>query len=158
MGFGGAGSAIAAPGDTITISGTAKASVADPARLQKLQDLRFGDIMQPTTAGMVEIDAAGGIVANIDISTFPLNRGPSRFLVRGDPNRKFLVFLPNRIDISNGTATMQVDRFRMNAVNGNVRLNALGLYDLVVGGRLQVAALQQPGRYSGTFAVTVVYQ
>ncbi|QPC98906.1 DUF4402 domain-containing protein [Qipengyuania soli] len=151
-------SAQAAPGNTKTVSGTANVTIAQPAQIQKVDDLRFGVIVRPAGAGMVEIDPSGTITANIDISAYPGNRGPSRFLLVGDNNRRFLVFLPSRIDITNGTATMRVDRFRMNAVNGSTRFDANGRYNLYVGGRLNVGANQAVGQYSGTFDVTVVYQ
>lgn len=151
-------SAQAAPGDSKTVTGTTNVTIAQPAQIQKVDDLRFGVIVRPLTAGIVEIDPAGSISANIDVSTYPGNRGPSRFLLVGDNNRRFLVFLPSRINISNGTATMRVDRFRMNAVNGSTRFDANGRYNLYVGGRLNVGANQAVGQYSGTFDVTVVYQ
>ena len=149
----------AAPGDSQTVTGTAAVQVAQPARIQAVDDLRFGTIVQPPVGGIVEVSSAGVVTANIDVSTFPLNRGPSRFLLVGENNRRFLIFLPTSIVIlSNGTSTMRVDRFRMNAVNGSTRFDANGRYNLYIGGRLHVAALQAPGNYSGTFDVEVVYQ
>ena len=149
----------AAPGDSQTVTGTAAVQVAQPARIQAVDDLRFGTIVQPPVGGIVEVSSAGVVTANIDVSTFPLNRGPSRFLLVGENNRRFLIFLPTSIVIlSNGTSTMRVDRFRMNAVNGSTRFDANGRYNLYIGGRLHVAALQAPGNYSGTFDVQVVYQ
>ena len=151
--------ASAAPGDTDTASGAAAVEVVDPARIQAVEDLRFGAIVQPLNAGVVEVSPTGVVTANIDVSTFPGNRGASRFLLNGEGNRRFLVFLPTSIVIlSNGTSTMRVDRFRMNAVNGATRFDANGRYNLYVGGRLHVNALQAPGNYSGTFDVEVVYQ
>lgn len=149
----------AAPGDTDTASGSAAVEIAFPARIQAVEDLRFGAIVQPLTAGIVEIAPTGAVSANINVSTFPGNRGPSRFLIVGENNRRFLIFLPTSIVIlSNGTSSMRVDRFRMNAVNGATRFDSNGRYNLYVGGRLHVAALQAPGNYSGTFDVQVVYQ
>ena len=152
-------SAGAAPGDSMSTSGSSSVEIVDPAKIQAVEDLRFGVIVQPATGGVVEVSAAGAVTANIDISAFPGNRGPARFLLVGDNNRRFLVFLPSSIVIlSNGTSTMTVDRFRMNAVNGATRFDSNGRYNLFVGGRLHVAAAQAPGNYSGTFDVQVVYQ
>lgn len=113
--------------------------------------------MSPAAAGIVEIASDGTITTNLDISSFPGNRGPARFTVLGDPNRLFLVFAPNQILISNGSATMQVDRFRANTFFGLGRFNNVGSFDLYVGGRLNVGANQAVGQYSGTFNVTVLY-
>lgn len=151
--------ASAQQGKSATVTGSSAVTIAQPTRIQAVDSLRFGAIVQPQTAGVVEVAANGAVTANIDVSTFPLNRGPSRFLVVGDNNRRFLVFLPtSTVIVSNGSATMRVDRFRMNAVNGSTRFDANGRFNLYVGGRLNVAALQAPGNYSGTFDVRVVYQ
>lgn len=153
-----AASASGAPGNSQSSSGTASVTVAQATRITAVDGLRFGAILRPATAGVVEIAPDGAITANIDVSTYPANRGPSRFLVNGENNRRFIVFLPNRINISNGTSTMSVDRFRMNAINGSTRFDSNGRFNLYVGGRLNVGANQAVGQYSGTFDVTVVYQ
>ncbi|WP_226698977.1 DUF4402 domain-containing protein [Qipengyuania gaetbuli] len=143
--------------DTADTTGTSNARVVEPLSINAIADLRFGTLMRPATAGIIEVAPNGAVTGNLDISAFPGGRGPARFTVLGERNRRFIVFTPNQITISNGTATMVVDRFRDNRTLGFARFNAAGSFDLYVGGRLNVTANQQVGTYSGTFDVTVLY-
>lgn len=156
----------AAPGNTRTESGDAEVSVVDPIGIQNVAELRFGRMIQPATAGTLVISSAGAVTETGGVTGNALStpqitngRGPAAFAVFGDPNRFFVVFLPNNIDISNGTATMRVDQFRGNTdPSGRIRMSNTGYSPLLVGGRLNVNANQQVGTYSGTFAVNVLYQ
>lgn len=144
--------------------GTAQASVVEPARLIAIEDLRFGAIMQPTADGTVTIGpddavvATGGAVVGITTPQPVGGRGAGQFLVRGEPNRMFVVLNLQKFTISNGTATMEVDKLRPNLLKGGVRrFDKDGRYRLSVGGRLQILANQPTGQYSGTYDVTVLY-
>lgn len=143
--------------DTMSVTGASKVRVVEPISIVNISDLRFGTLMQPLTNGIVEVAADGAVTTNLDLSTFPNGRAPARFTVLGEAQRRFIIFVPNRINISNGTSTMRVDRFRTNLDRGFGRFDAVGSYDLYVGGRLHVDANQEPGSYSGTFEVAVLY-
>ena len=156
--------ALAAPGDSHTFQGRANISIVEPVDIQRVADLRFGRIIQPTTAGTLTLDpdgtesSTGGVTANMTTPQVVNGRGPAAFAVFGDANRRFHVFVSNNIDISNGSATMRVDRFEANAgPPGFSLLDATGYYALFVGARLNVGANQQAGSYTGTFDVTVRY-
>ena len=155
--------ASAAPGESATAAGAAKATVVNPTGVIKVRDLRFGAFVSPIAASTIRIDpdgtlAPGGDVANtVDIAQPPSGRGPARFTITGEGQRKFLVFLPNSIRISNGTSTMTVRRFRFTTRRNNPVTDPRATYDLDVGATLDVAANQQAGVYTGTFDVTVNY-
>lgn len=149
--------AIAQSSDTMSVSGTSKVRVVEPVSIVNISDLRFGTMMQPIANGIVDVNPDGSVSSNLDLSTFPNGRAPARFTVLGEAQRRFIIFVPNRITISNGTSTMRVNRFRTNLNLGFGRFDAVGSYDLYVGGRLQVNANQEPGTYSGTFEVSVLY-
>lgn len=149
--------ALAQSSDTMTVSGSSQVRVVEPISIVNISDLRFGALMQPAAGGIVDVNPDGSVSSNLDLSTFPNGRAPARFTVLGESRRRFIIFVPNRIDISNGTSTMRVDRFRTNLDLGFGRFDAVGSYDLYVGGRLQVNANQEPGTYSGTFEVAVLY-
>ena len=150
----------AAPGATEDqTTGAAVAQVIGPFQIAPIADLRFGSIMQPATPGNVTISSAGVVTTTLTFSATSGPRGPAIFVITGEPNRRFLVQLPAPIDISNGTSTMRVDQFRANtAASGQVNFSSTGFYVLNVGGRLRVNANQEPGSYTGTFDVTVLYQ
>lgn len=157
-------SVCAQPGNSSTASGTAQAEVPELGRLAHLRDLRFGAFMQPTAAGTLVVapdgtaTGTGQIAAGMTIPQPPEGRGPALFRLDGTANRAFVANLPNRITISNGSATMQVRNITTNMRNGSNRFDASGIFMLYVGGTLQVAANQAPGEYSGDFQVTVIFQ
>ncbi|MGE4304185.1 MAG: DUF4402 domain-containing protein [Novosphingobium sp.] len=157
------GAANAAPANSATIAGTARAEVVAPSRVQLIENLRFGAMIRPLAAGSLIIapdgteTPAGGVVGNTAMPQPADGRGPATFRIAGEGARHFLVKLPNRVDITNGTATMRVDKFKTNTTNGNGVLGPPGTFELHVGGTLNVGANQQTGSYSGTFDVTVTY-
>lgn len=155
--------ALAAPGDTATEDGAAQANVVNPTGMINTRDLRFGAFVSPTTASTLRIDPDGtvapsGDVANTYLITQPADgRGPGQFLITGDQARAFLIFAPNRINISNGTSTMRVRRFRFSTRRNTPITDPNAAYDLDVGGTLDINANQEVGRYTGTYDITVVY-
>lgn len=161
--------AVAAPGDSETLTGEANASVVEPIGIQNVADLRFGRIIQPTTAGTLTIapngasTQGGGVVGNSNTPQVTNGRGRAAFAVFGDPNRYFAVFgLPATATVSNGSATMTVDQFQFGTTAPTLfgifpRLDATGYAPLFIGARLNVAANQDVGSYSGTYPVSVFY-
>ncbi len=153
----------AAPANSATMAGTAQAEVVAPSRVQLIENLRFGAMIRPLASGSLTIapdgteTPAGGVVGNTAMPQPADGRGPATFRIAGEGSRHFLVKLPTRVDITNGTATMRVDKFKTNTTNGNGVLGPPGIFELHVGGTLNVGANQQTGSYSGTFDVTVTY-
>ncbi|ABC64116.1 DUF4402 domain-containing protein [Erythrobacter litoralis] len=149
----------AAPGDTHSIGGTAQVRIVGPTQIAPLQDLRFGSMMQPVADGTVIVAPDGTVSGTADTTTFPGNRGPAHFLVRGENRRFFLTRLPDTATIGNGTSTMLVDDFTGNFRNGRMaRFDNNGDYNLYIGATLNMTANQEPGYYSGTFEISIVYQ
>ena len=154
-----ADAAQAAPGDTFQINGNARVQVVGPTQIASLSELRFGAMMQPVADGTVIVAPDGSVSGTADVSTFPGNRGPARFLVRGERRRFFLTRVPTTISISNGTSSMVVDTFTGNFANGRMaRFDNNGDFDLYIGATLYATANQEPGNYSGTFELSIVYQ
>ncbi len=148
-----------------TAQGRGRAVVVPPMGIVAVEDLRFGQFFRPASNGQVivsetgTVTAQGGMTGMINTAQFGTGRGPGTFLVRGDPNRRFTVNLPNQIDITRGAATMRVFQFRSNVPNGiGARLDATGTFLMRVGARLQVRPNQAYGEYRGTFPMTVTYQ
>lgn len=154
--------ALAEPGDTSTISGAAAAELIDPGRVVKIDDLRFAAFMSPTAAATMTItpdgavSATGEVASTMNIVTTPDGRGPARFLIDGADDRFFIPFHPRSVTITNGTSTMLVDRMTDNVI-GLQRIGPDGEFEYRIGGRLNVNANQEPGRYSGEFEITVLF-
>lgn len=159
------GTALAAPGDSSSDPGVARAEVIEPSRLMKLRDLRFGRFAQPVAVSTLTVDPNGNATGTGEIATTmnmtqpAAGRGQAVFRVDGSPNRAIVVLLPNTITISNGTQTMKVDSITDNRpANGKPRMDSNGVYYLNMGGRLNVGSRQMPGKYTGDFTVTVIFQ
>ena len=141
--------------------GSAQAVVVEPAGIAAIEDLRFGAIMQPATDGTVTVDvnssinATGGAIVGI-MTPQPGTRGAGRFTITGEANRMFRVSEPNKLLISNGAATMTVDKLT-SSLNGRGQFDANGRYELRMGGRLKIDANQPSGDYTGTYELTVIY-
>lgn len=144
-------------------SGSSKAEVISPLTIQPVLDLRFGRFYRPATNGNLTIATSGTVTGTgsmaAEVSTPQASggRGPGTFLVTGDPSRVFRVTLPNRVDITNGAATMRVSNFTSNVPSRGIALGSTGQFSLRIGARLQVSGNQALGAYSGLFSVTVSY-
>lgn len=158
--------AIAQPGDTDLSTGTASVSVVEPIGIQRVADLRFGRIIQPTANGTLTLafdgtlTEAGGVVGLSSTPQAINGRGPGAFAIFGDPNRRFIAFMPNAIVITSGTNAMTVNQFQANP-SGFLgifrRFDANGFAPLLLGARLNINANQATGTYTGTYEVTVLY-
>jgi len=127
--------------------------------------LRFGTFVSPQTAGTITVSPTGTVSSTGGVSGGPgfavgggEAPGQGTFAVKGNANLLFMVFLPSKITLSNGTAKMQARSFTAN-VSGNRRasLDESGNFTLQVGATLSVGANQASGTYSGTYDVTVFY-
>lgn len=156
------GAALAA-GETAQTAGSAQSTIVEPLQVVAVDELRFGQILQPAANGFLRIDPDGtvtpqnGVVGQINIAQTGTGRGPASFQVYTEVGRSFRVNLPNNIDISNGTATMRIQNFRTNVPGSGAVGDATGVFTLLVGARLRVLANQAFGYYTGTFDVTVTY-
>lgn len=145
-------------------AGTAQASVVRSVAIFNVTALRFGRFTRPTTAGTIQITPAGAITTTgsmtgaTAIGQAALGRGPASFLLVGEASRQFSVTLPASAQIASGTSRMTLSGFASNAGPGPSRLGTSGVFVLVVGATLTVAANQPVGTYSGTYPVTVGYQ
>lgn len=154
---------VAAQSTGAQIEGSAQAVVVEPAGITAIEDLRFGAIMQPATAGTVTIGtdssvtATGGAIVGITTPQPPSSRGAGRFTIVGDANRFFRIEEPKNFTISNGVASMTVKKLRSN-LNGRDQFDADGRFELRIGGELSIGANQPTGDYTGTYEVSVVYQ
>jgi Mat/Ecp fimbriae major subunit len=148
---------------------TSRARVNRPITLTNSRDLNFGTVIRGATAGTVTLNArtgartsTGGVVlAGTGFTT-------AAFAGSGTKARIVTVSLgATSITLTNGSGpgTMTVNTFRVSA-NGaavqtlprNHTIPASGAMTYAIGGRLNVAANQADGDYTGTIALTMNYQ
>lgn len=150
-----------------TATATASAEVLSTLSVTATAPLNFGQIAA-NTGGTVTVNAdsttasTGGLISTG-------TRAPASFDVLGSAGASVLVSLPTTAALLSyqGTwdvatqgpvPTMSLNGFNT-APNSAFQLNATtGAGAFTVGGTLTVGANQQPGLYSGTFAVSVEYQ
>lgn len=151
--------AIAAPAAAEVEPATGRAIVLNSLDVTNVQDLDFGDLAAGVTAGTATVNANTN-ARTVTGGTVPVGGSPTAaiFFAAGRPNRIFIVQIPNgSITLSNGSGgTMTVSNWTTNGpVNRN--LGPVGVAIIRVGGRLNVAANQVDGVYSGTFDIRVNY-
>lgn len=146
-------------------TGSAQAEVVLPGSIVPISALKFGQFIRPTAAGTLTISiasvvsATGGVSGLQNITQTGTGRGPGSFSMVGSPNRQTDITLPASATLSNGAQTMAVNNFTSNANGGGkIKLDAAGHGVVIVGARLNVAANQALGTYTGTYTVTVAFQ
>lgn len=136
--------------------------ILTPMTITKDLDLRFGSVITGNAAGAVVIGITGAAVRNMgpytDITTGADSYGAAQFTVKGTPNERFGVSLPDANVLLTGPGTsLIVNTFTTDHDSSVDRLNGLGEKIILVGATLHIPANQLAGAYSGTFSVTVSY-
>ncbi|WP_298169247.1 DUF4402 domain-containing protein [Novosphingobium sp.] len=151
--------ALAAPGGTATMTGTASATVITPISIVATAPLRFGVMARPTAAGTVTVSTAGvvstsgGMVGNTAIAQGSSGPQAGKFRVTGEPGRQFFVTLPAAATVTRSGGSMTITLFTVGALTGS----PVGTLDIAVGGTLAVGAAQTVGTYNGTYQITASY-
>jgi hypothetical protein len=153
---------------TATTNGTATATIVRPITLTASRDLAFGNVVPGATTGTMVLTAASSTVASVTGGvTKPGTQvgtvTSAQFDVGGEGGFTYSITLPASAATITSAAsdTMTVDTFTSSivvtagALSGSI--GSAGTQTFYVGGTLHVAANQNPGDYTGTFAVTVAY-
>lgn len=152
--------ALAAPGGSATMTGTASATIITPISIVATAPLSFGVMAQPTAAGTVTVSTAGvvttsgGMVGNTAIAQGSAGPQAGKFRVSGEPGRQFFVTLPLAATVSrSGGGAMTITLFTVGALTGS----PVGTLDIAVGGTLAVGGGQPIGTYAGSYQITASY-
>jgi len=149
-----------------TASADSRAVTIGPMSVVKIADLDFGSMIAGTSAGTVTVDTRNGNVSDTGgVTRVGGTTSRAEFIIYGPQNQIVRITVPTAITISRdaGGANMAVDQMSIGNSNRSFgrtvlgRLSREGVVSLTVGARLNVAANQQEGAYSGTFDMTVDY-
>lgn len=153
--------AFACPAQARTISGTGQATIVTPLSVVNTDTLRFGAVIPSASAGTVTVDpftqartTTGGVTAYGGMVT------AGKFSGLSDGTTHLKIDVPvGSITLTRvgGGATMTVDNFTLNG-NKNDWVVGSTVFSFNVGARLNVAANQMAGTYTGTYNVTVNYR
>ncbi len=152
--------AVAAPGDTVSQSGTAQVLVVEPIGIQNVADLRFGRMLAGTTGGTVTmgptgvVTDAGGMAGNTNTPQAINGRGPGGFAIFADGATSVRITTPTpTFTITNAAGnTMQVSNLTLARFSGNATF-----VSITIGARLTVGANQPTGNYTGTYTLRADY-
>ena len=130
-----------------------------PLSIVNTEDLDFGTMLRPATAGTVVLNpTTGGRSVTGGVVAAGGTPRAAQFFTYGGPLQNVQVNrgpLPVLSRVGGG-ATMAVTGLTLNGPTLRF-LTAAGLLDLRVGGTLAVAANQLDGDYSGSFQIIVTY-
>ena len=156
--FFGITSTINAQTATAQTSADASATIVTPLEINKVADLKFGNIAAGPVSGVVvmstdDVRTSDGGVTLIAAGN---ESNAASFDITGAPDATFTIDLPSSIFIYSDGDKMEVNDFVSNLGDSSVLSNE-GTANLKVGATLIVEANQTPGLYEGKFDVTVAY-
>lgn len=154
----------------VTSTANVQTTIVDNNTLFATQPMDFGRIAPRATAGTVVLEPTNG-TCSVTGTILQFDRcqagefagmGRRRFIVR--------INLPTSITLVGPSGTMLLDTLRIDTSpdlalrpggGGNPRyeiVSPTGIYVFTIGGTLHVGANQASGTYTGTYAVTAIYQ
>lgn len=149
--------AAAAPGDTDTESGVARAQIVAPISVTHVAGaaLDFGVIaVDPASGGSISVSTGGAVSEAGDAASLPGSTiSADAFLVEGDVGRSFS-FSTTGGSLSNGTGGTMNFTTEESATSGSIQAGG-NLF--TVGGTLTVGAGQATGSYTGSYTATATY-
>lgn len=158
----------AVPAYADTDSATGQVAVLRPLEFIKIEDLNFGQIIPGATAGTVTLAPDGTRTRTGGVTLVGNTHKAAEFAGWGTYNQRVDVSLgSNTILITGPGPAMQVNTFVIGSTPTAVltttprrfRIAALnGLFQFPVGARLNVAANQPGGTYTGNWTITLNYQ
>jgi hypothetical protein len=158
-----------APAAAATGNAVSRARIRRPTTLISSRDLDFGTLIRGATAGTVTINAQTGVRTRTG-GVVLAGGAPNSAAFAGTGTGNAIVTMSVSaatitLARSGGGATMTLNTLRVRAGAGgqqtlprNYTLPASGAQTFNFGGRLNVAANQLDGNYSGTFSLTMNYQ
>jgi hypothetical protein len=117
----------------------------------------LGPAGESTASGAVTLSRVGVATAPLEISR-PSRRSSTfgSFRVGGGSSATFAVALPERAVVRSTASELEVSGLAAAGTRGGV-LSSDGSSLVSVGGEVRVTASQAPGRYEGSFPVTIAY-
>jgi Domain of unknown function (DUF4402) len=141
------------------VAGILPPAVAALASLSLTGDsgLGFGQVVATATPGTVTVTPAGTRSASGGVALGNgLGVSAASFEVTGEPNTSYSITLPSAVTLSAGASSMTADNFT-SSTGGSGLLGPGGTQSFSVGADLHVGASQPAASYTGTYAVSIVY-
>lgn len=164
--------ALAAPGGSTSIQGTASAEVVAPIQIECPGPMNWGMLAPQSFATTITMDTDGSPLTDPDNISVPGARNiaaPGHCDVTGEPGLSFTVTVPASEILTKvgGGATMTMTNFTISADDFTppynefnrvlANIGGVGKSGFDVGATLHVGADQTPGVYEGFYTVSVQY-
>ncbi len=151
---------VADDADAATRAANGRARTLRPIVLTNTRALDFGTLITGATAGTVTVNPRTDARTRTGGVTLFGGGAPgaARFTATGTPAVNAFITIGTAPVLTrvSGSETMTVSNMTLNGATTR-RIPASGVLDVRVGGRLNVAANQRDGLYSGSFNLTVDY-
>ncbi len=148
----------------------AQTFVVTPLSFVKQFDLNYGSIIPGDTAGTVVMDSTGAVVTTGGVTQINGTQQPALFWGYGTFRQTVLINSDSNTYVltrDGGSETMIMDQVLIGSrppiiISTNPRrfriINPDGYFSFTIAGRLQVAANQAPGVYTGEFTIQLEYE
>lgn len=148
----------------------AQTFVVTPLSFVKQFDLNYGSIIPGDTAGTVVMDSTGAVVTTGGVTQINGTQQPALFWGYGTFRQTVLINSDSNTYVltrNGGSETMIMDQVLIGSrppiiISTNPRrfriINPDGYFSFTIAGRLQVAANQAPGVYTGEFTIQLEYE
>lgn len=139
-----------------TATGTARAIIITPFAFIHVDNMSFGTIVGGPTGGLVTIDQNSGTrTADPGLALLSGAVQRARFVGMGEENQEVSLTLSSPPQLSNGAGNfMDITEL---VLDGPATRTISGVFEVFVGGTLEVKPNQEPGTYSGQFTLTCDY-
>jgi len=151
-------SATAMAQNTDTETANASVTLVSTLSVTKTSDMSFGNIIPSSTLGTVTLAAADGARTAGGGVTLPTTVAgtPATFTISATNGSIVNITVPSSITLSGTGADMTVSNIEATPGSGLYTMTSSSV-TLKIGGKLNVAASQAVGSYTGTFNVTAAY-
>jgi predicted RND superfamily exporter protein len=140
-----------------SLSSNATATIVTGLRIQTINDLNFGIIIRGKNNAKVRVKSDDTYDELDDAHEISKHWSRAKFLVTGQPNLSFSIFLPqNTITVENKDDVMELDEIELDEKNLPT-LDHNGNKTIYVGGTLHLKGNQKEGSYTGSIAISVAY-
>lgn len=155
-----------ANGQAPTENTAAGAKIIASIALTEVQPMHFGTMtVQAGQGGTCVISPAGvrSRTGGVTLSNLAPTMSLATYSVTGEPGKSYSITLPATITVTSAPFSMTVSNLLAKPASGAASFNATGTIgsggseQFTIGATLNVAAGQEEGLYTGTFAITVTY-
>ena len=152
------------PGKALAVgeSTVASVDVVPLISIEEITPLSFGKVYSGSTLGTVTVTTANARTNSGGVTLFGSDQTTARYNILGNASATYAITVPTSpINVTKDLVNLEVSNFQAKSTSTNSgtsgSLATDGTDSFVVGATLTLPASTVPGRYTGTFEVSVAY-